>query len=136
MKPIIQEEITGCAIASSAAIAGVSYAEAKEVANGIGIYADDPALWSETNYIRQLLKQFGVETDSKEIPFVNWESLPNVALLSTKWHLEENKPFWHWAVFVRERNKSYVLDSKKSLTTHKRTDFWRMKPKWFIAVEA
>ena len=117
MKPIIQEEITGCAIASSAAIAGVSYAEAKEIANGIGIYADDPALWSETNYIRQLLKQFGVETDSKEIPFVNWESLPNVALLSTKWHLEENKPFWHWAVFVRERNKSYVLDSKKSLTT-------------------
>ncbi len=135
MKPIIQEEITGCAIASSAAIAGVSYSEAKKVANNIGIYADDPALWSETNYIRQLLKEFDVEADSKETPFTNWESLPYVALLSTKWHLENNKAFWHWAVFVREGNKSYVLDSKKSLKTHQRTDFWRIKPKWFIEVK-
>jgi len=31
MEPVVQEEITGCGIASSAAIAGVSYQEAKKV---------------------------------------------------------------------------------------------------------
>lgn len=134
MNPVIQEEITGCAIASSAAIAGVSYLEAKEVANNIGIYASNPALWSETQYIRQLLKEFGIEADDQESPFTSWESLPNIALLSTKWHLEKNKPYWHWVVFVREENEAYVLDSKKSLKTNKRTDFGRIKPKWFIEV--
>ncbi|MDX1351460.1 MAG: hypothetical protein R3254_00510 [Thiomicrorhabdus sp.] len=135
MKPIIQEEKTGCAIASSAAIAGVSYFEAKEIANTIGIYATDPALWSETDPIRQLLKEFGIETSNKITPFISWEALPNIALLSTKWHLENNKPYWHWAVFVRDSKQCYVLDSKKSLKTHKRTDFGRIKPKWFIEVK-
>ena len=40
MKPIIQKEKTGCGIASSAAVAGISYAQAKIVANGLGISAD------------------------------------------------------------------------------------------------
>jgi len=30
MKPVVQEEKTGCAIASAAAIAGISYQESKE----------------------------------------------------------------------------------------------------------
>ena len=55
MKPVIQEERTGCAIASSAAITGVSYTEAKKIANSLGIYADDSNLWSDTKHIRILL---------------------------------------------------------------------------------
>jgi hypothetical protein len=134
LKHIIQEEPTGCAIASAAAISGISYLEAKKVANSIAIYADDSALWSETDYICRLLDHLKVETGSKEIPFKDWESLPDCALLSTKWHLESNKAYWHWVVFVREKHKSYVLDSKKSLKTNIRTDFGRMKPKWYIEV--
>ena len=136
MKPVVQEEKTGCAIASSAAIAGVSYKEARKIAHGIGMYAEDSNLWSETNFIRKLIKKFGIKTGKKEIPFTGWESLPNCALLSIKWHIGRGKPHWHWVVFIREGGKSYVLDSKKTLKTNIRTDFGRMKPKWHIEVIA
>ena len=134
MKPVVQEEKTGCAIACSSAIACVSYNEAKIIANSIGIHAADSALWSKTSHIRRLLKKFQIKTGHDEIPFTTWESLPNCALLSIKWHLEGGKPYWHWVVFVREDGGSYVLDSKKTLKTNTRTDFGRMKPKWYIEV--
>lgn len=134
MKPIIQEEITGCGIASSAAIAGVTYQEAKMIANSIGIYAEDESLWSDPQHVRDLLDKFGIKTDKDETPFTSWELLPDCALISTKWHLEKGKPFWHWAIFVRESDEQYVLDSKKSLITNIRKDFGRIKPKWYIKV--
>ncbi len=134
MKPVIQEEISGCGIAASATIAGVSYLEAKRVANRIGIYAEDHTLWSDTAYVRRLLSQFGVPTDSDETPFESWTSLPDCALLSIRWRLECDRPYWHWVVFVREGTVAYVLDSKKALKRHVRTDFARMKPKWYIGV--
>jgi ABC-type bacteriocin/lantibiotic exporter with double-glycine peptidase domain len=136
MKPVIQEEITGCGIASSAAIAGISYKEAKKLANSMGIYAEDQSLWSDTEYIRRLLAKLGFRTRKGEIPFKSWETLPNCALLSIKWHIENGKPFWHWVIFVRESGKQYVLDSKKALKNNIRTDFGRMKPKWYIEVRA
>jgi len=134
MKPIIQQEITGCAIASSAAIAGLSYTEAKKVANGLGIYAEDQELWSSTSYIRRLLEKLGYSISQKEQAFTGWENLPNRALLSIKWHMKKDRPFWHWVVFVRTGRNEYVLDSKKALKNNIRTDFGRMKPKWYIEV--
>jgi hypothetical protein len=61
--------------------------------------------------------------------------LPPIALLAIKWHLEKNRPFWHWVVFLRDQRGTRVLDPKKNLRHHTRTDFGRIKPKWFIAVE-
>ncbi len=114
MKPVVQEEKTGCAIAAAAALAGISYRQARETANGIGIFAEDPALWSDTKPIRRLLEQLGITTCSEETPFTGWDDLPDRALLAIKWHLENGKPHWHWVVFVREgTHNSYVLDSKK-----------------------
>lgn len=136
MKPVVQEDITGCAIASAAAIAGTSYARVKRVANGLGIYADDPKLWSDTIYIRQILSYFGIATGSGQNPFNDWESLPDCALLAIKWHLEGGWPSWHWVVFVRESDQKYVLDSKKALKLNVRTDFGRIKPRWYIEVFA
>ena len=134
MKPVIQLEPTGCGIASVAAIAGVSYSHVKSVANSLGITADDQKLWSETAHVRNLLRHFGLRVDSREMLFHSWDALPNLALLSIKWHLEKGRPFWHWVVFVREGSRSCILDSKKSLRQHTRTDFGRMKPKWYIRV--
>jgi len=37
-------------------------------------------------------------------------------------------------VFVREGGEASVLDSKRSLRHHRRTDFGRMRPKWYIPV--
>ena len=134
LKSIIQEEPTGCAIASTAVLAGVSYQKAKEEANKIGIFADDKALWSETNYIRKLLLKFGIKTDDKETLFTDWSKLPDYALLSIKWHTEKDIPYWHWVVFVRKNNEMFIFDSSTRLKTNIRKDFGRIKPKWFIGV--
>ena len=134
MKPVIQLERTGCGIASVAAIAGVSYPKVKSIANALGIYAHDENLWSETAHVRKLLGHLGIKTGLREAPFRSWAALPDLALLSIKWHLEKRRPHWHWVVFVRENRRSYVLDSKKILRTNRRTDFWRMQPKWYIPI--
>jgi hypothetical protein len=136
MKPVIQRERTGCGIASVAAVAGVSYARAKAVAQSLGISAQDRRLWSDTAYVRRLLARFGKRPAAAPRPFRSWASLPDLALLSIKWHREGGRPCWHWVVFVRENGRSYVLDSKRALARHVRTDFGRMKPKWFLAVRA
>lgn len=134
MRSVIQQEATGCAIAASAALAGVSYATAKKVARSLGITAADPTLWSSTAYIRQLLGHYKIGLSPTETPFKHWQSLPDRALLAIKWHKEKGIPYWHWVVFVRDAQGEYVLDSKKSLKRNVRTDFGRMKPKWFIGV--
>ena len=134
MKPVVQPERTGCGIASVAAIVGLSYPKTKSIANSLGIFAHDENLWSEASHVRKLLSHFGIKTGSREAPFRSWEALPNLAPLAIKWHLKKDRPYWHWVVFVRENGQSYVLDSKKSLHTHRRTDFGRMKPKWYIPV--
>ncbi|WHZ16248.1 MAG: hypothetical protein OJF52_003097 [Nitrospira sp.] len=134
MKPVVQEERTGCGIASVAAIAGLSYARAKAMAASLGISAQDRRLWSETAPVKRLLAQFGIRTARGTRPFRAWSDLPDCALLAIKWHLEGGRPFWHWVVFVRKNDRRYVLDSKAALKTHVRTDFRRMKPAWFLSV--
>ena len=134
MTPVAQLERTGCGIASVAAIAGLSYRKAKTIANSLGIYAEDKKLWSDTAHVRRLLRHLGFSGSPRERPFRSWNALPDLALLSIKWHLERGRPYWHWVVFVREDGHAYVLDSKQSLRKNRRTDFGRIKPKWFIAV--
>ena len=134
VKSVVQQEPTGCGIASVAAIAGLSYARTKAIAGSLGISAHDERLWSETAHVRELLGHLGVKAGTSEHPFRSWESLPDLALLSIKWHLEKGRPYWHWVVFVRQGGQSCVLDSKKNLRSHRRTDFGRMKPKWYIPI--
>lgn len=134
MKPVIQQEISGCGIASVAALAGVSYKQAQAAANQLGIFAEDQRLWSDTKYVRTLLRHFGLRTSPAETAFGSWESLPRLALLSIKWHLERGVPFWHWVVFWRGPGGPVVLDPKKALRTNVRRDFGRIKPKWFIEI--
>jgi ABC-type bacteriocin/lantibiotic exporter with double-glycine peptidase domain len=134
MKPVVQLERTGCGIASVAAIAGLPYTKAKSIANDLGIYAEDSALWSNSTHVRRMLRHLGCSVSPREYPFRSWVSLPDLALLSIKWHIERGCPYWHWVVFVREGDDAYVLDSKKGLRKNRRTDFWRIKPKWFIPV--
>ena len=134
MKPVVQQERTGCGIASVATVAGVTYRQAQRVAKRLGIVAEDQRLWSDTGYVRRLLRQYHVCAARTEAPFVSWQALPDLALLSIKWHKERGRPFWHWVVFWRGRKGAVVLDSKYALRTNRRTDFWRMHPKWFIAI--
>jgi len=134
IKPVVQLEPTGCGIATVAAIAGLSYPKTRAIASSLGISAQDERLWSGTAHVRKLLEHLGVKTGRSGQPFLSWQSLPDLALLSTKWRLENGRPFWHWVVFVRDDNGARVLDPKKSLRRHTRTDFGRIKPKWFIPI--
>lgn len=136
LKPVIQEEPTGCGIAAVANILGKTYSEMKTIANAMGIHASDKSLWSDTQYVRRMLSNGGVETSGNEIPFVSWSALPDLALLSIKHHQEEGRNFWHWVVFKRVDDRSFVLDSASYLPSNIRTDFDAMQPKWFIEVEA
>ncbi|MDR4469683.1 MAG: hypothetical protein MRJ68_15550 [Nitrospira sp.] len=134
MKAVVQQEPTGCGIASVAALAGVSYTAAKRVANQMGISAADSRLWSETTHVRRLLKRYRLRASRGETPFVSWPALPSQALLAIKWHRVRGRALWHWVVYVRDSNGTYVLDSNKTLKRHVRKDFWRMKPKWFLEI--
>lgn len=131
---VIQEEVSGCGIASVANVVGQTYDQTKQVANGLGIYAEDPSLWSDTQYVRRLLCECGVQTAPDETPFVSWESLPDLALLSIKHYWEGNREFWHWVVFRRSGGDAAVLDSASYLASNVRTDFDQMKPEWYIKV--
>lgn len=135
MNPVVQEETTGCGIASVANIVGKTYSEMKAIANDMGIYATDESLWSDTQYVRKMLSKLGVETSAEEIPFESWSSLPDVALLSIKYHQEDGVNFWHWVVFKRVGKNEIVLDSASYLKSNIRTDFSEMQPKWYIVVK-
>ncbi len=69
---------TGCAIARAACISGISYPQAKIIANQPGIHASDKKLWSETDHVRTLLNQPGDNTANKTCCFTQWESLPDL----------------------------------------------------------
>ena len=133
---MIQKERTGCGIAASAAVAGVSYDRARTVAASLGIDATDKTLWSDTVHLRRLLGRFGRRVSSTTRPFQSWETLPDCALLAIKWRRERRGASWHWVVWVREKGVGCVLDSKRTLKTHVRRDFGRMRPKWYLTVSA
>lgn len=134
MKPVIQEETTGCGIAASATILQRGYAEVKARANALGIHAEDERLFSETDHIRTLLRDYGVAVADCETPFVSWQQLPDLALLAIKHHYENDRPYWHWVVFRRSGDEAVVFDSAPNLEHNTRRDFSAMAPKWFIAV--
>jgi ABC-type bacteriocin/lantibiotic exporter with double-glycine peptidase domain len=108
MKPVIQEEDTGCGIASIANILGKSYKEISKVASEIGTYAADKSLRSNTNYARRLLTHCGVATSEMEKFFISWENLPDLALLPIKHHRIDGINYWHWVVFKRGNNYAYI----------------------------
>jgi hypothetical protein len=133
MRPVVQLDRTGCAIASVAVLAGRPYREVKAAAGALRIDVADPRLWSDTAPMLRLLRRHGLRAGNRR-GFSSWDALPDLALLSIKWHLEASGPAWHWVVFLRRGSEAVVLDSKRSLKSHRRTDFGRMKPKWFIPV--
>jgi hypothetical protein len=135
ISPIIQEETTGCGIASVANVVGKSYAQMKALANSMGIYASDTSLWSDTQYVRHMLSRVGVEATENEILFESWGALPDLALLAIKHHQEEGRDFWHWVVFKRVDGRDLVLDSASYLASNVRTDFNEMQPKWYIGLK-
>lgn len=135
LKSVIQEETSGCGIASVANILSKTYPEMKAIANSMGIYAEDESLWSDTQYVRKMLSHAGVDTSDDQLDFESWNMLPDLALLPIKHNQQGGKNFWHWVVFKRINGENFVLDSASYLVSNIRTDFNEMHPKWFIEVK-
>ena len=135
IRPVIQEDTTGCGLACIATLAGKRYQQVKQVAGQLGINVQDTQLWSDTKYVRRLLTHFGISASPYTNPFKSWDTLPTHALLAIKWHKSHNGASWHWVVFWRGSKGPVVLDPKQSLQNNARTDFGRMKPKWFLTIE-
>jgi len=134
MKPIIQKDKTGCALACIAMLTGKSYSIVKRDAKEFGISHQDTKLWSDITYVLKLCSKYNVHISSTKTPFQSWESLPDRALLAIKWHEINEIPFWHWVVFIREKADIFVLDPSTYIKNNRRTDFGRIKPKWFLEV--
>ena len=134
MRPVIQEDQTGCGLASVATLVGLSYRQVKTKAGKLGINVEDPKLWSDTKYIRKLLASYNISVSHQASTFKSWQKLPPLALLAVKWHQERGCAVWHWVVYHRGPQGPIVLDSKRELRNHCRTDFGRIKPKWFLMV--
>ena len=134
MKPVIQLERAGCGIASVAALAVLVTRRHVKQRVCLGIRAEDHRLSSETTPVRRLLKRYRLRGSSKEQRFRSWAALPKRSLLAIKWRRIRGRACWHWVVRVKD-GSTYVLDSSPLLKRHMRTDFRRMKPKWFIAVQ-
>lgn len=134
MKAIIQEDVSGCGIASVATLTGLSYQQVRKEAMNLGISVTDSGLWSDTAFIRTLLQHFDIEAHSKERPFQSWKMLPPLAMLAIKWKQNGGHAFWHWVIYWQSPKGPVVLDSKRSLKNNVRTDFGRIKPKWFLPI--
>ena len=134
LRPVVQEERTGCGIAAVATLAGITYRQVQATARGLNILATDARLWSGSAYVRRLLARYGIQSSAGRAKFTSWDRLPSPALLAIKWHRRKNRACWHWVVFWRGPQGPVVLDPKRSLRTNRRTDFGRITPKWFIRV--
>ena len=134
MKAIVQQEETGCGIACIATLVQQPYIVIKAVANSLGIFATDRRLYSDTSYIRQLLAHYRLKTSDKELAFDNWQTLPDLALLASKYHIKSGIAYWHGSVFYRSQNKAVVLDPDANLAHNCRTDFENIWVHWYIAV--
>ena len=132
LQAVVQEQPTGCGLACVAMLAGQGYQAVRTTAAGLGITADDDALYSDTAYMRRLLAHYGIPADPGETPFTGWGDLPDRALLATKHHYEGGRPFWHWCVFVRDAHGAAVLDPAPDLADNRRTDWAGIEVAWFI----
>ena len=134
LKPVLQDDPTGCGFACVATVARVPYHIVKRKATQLGIQVTDDRLWSDTAFVRKLLAHFGIQVVPHTQPFRSWATLPPLALLAIKWHRKGTRDFWHWVVFWRSTDGPRVLDPKRSLAHHLRTDFGRMHPKWYMTI--
>ena len=132
MKIVIQEDEAGCGFAVVAMISGNSYSIIRELASGLGIYATDEKLYSSTTYVRALASELGIGLSKNKIDFTGWDSLPDVALLATKYTVEDCRQQWHWSVY--DGVAKQVLDPASYLEKNNRTDFENINVEWYIEV--
>lgn len=132
MRRVKQGDPTGCGFACIAMLSGASYDEIKNIAITDLDYEGSGDFYTGTRELRYLASKNNVELGKRRRTFKSLDALPETAILAI--NHEDKLDTWHWVVYCRKPNEEYVYDPKKSIKSNKRTDFGRMKIKWFLPI--
>ncbi|NWK59845.1 hypothetical protein HYI04_10685 [Acinetobacter sp. SwsAc2] len=132
IKRVIQEDSTGCGIACIAMVAGISYAEAKQITlNNEILKKSVKNFYTTTKDLVNVLNSIGIES-SKGRKVRYWSSINTISIVGI--NFLETTDTWHWVLFIPNEDTGYVLDPSKRVKTEKRTDFSRMRLRSYIPI--
>ena len=132
LRRIKQEDPTGCGLACIAILAGVSYTEIRKIAVDDLEFDESGLFYTGTTHLRKLASKYNIKLSKRRRQFKSLEALPEKAILAINY--DGNVDTWHWVIYRRTLNEEFVYDPKRSIKSNKRTDFSRMKIKWFLQV--
>lgn len=132
IKRVIQVDSTGCGIACIAMVAGISYAEAKQITlNNEILKKSVKNFYTTTKDLVNVLNSIGIES-SKGRKVRYWSSINTISIVGI--NFLETTDTWHWVLFIPNEDTGYVLDPSKRVKTEKRTDFSRMRLRSYIPI--
>ena len=132
IKRVIQEDSTGCGIACIDMVAGISYAEAKQITlNNEILKKSVKNFYTTTKDSVNVLNSIGIES-SKGRKVRYWSSINTISIVGI--NFLETTDTWHWVLFIPNEDTGYVLDPSKRVKTEKRTDFSRMRLRSYIPI--
>lgn len=127
-----QHDATDCGLACVAMLAKVSVDDVKRKARDLFNWADENDFSTEGPELRKLLNFYKIQTAKRLVPFNGWDKLPSLCILAINYH--EMDETWHWVIFERKDGEKSVTDPNSYVKANKRTDFGRMKPKWYLKI--
>jgi len=133
MKRVLQGNPSGCGLACVAMLANRSYREVRDKARLIPGFDNDHCLRTNASELRSLLEEYGISASKHLIPFRDWNHLPNLCILAINYN--ESTEIWHWVIFTSNNGNKYVLDPNPHIKTSRRTDFRRIKTKWYLKIK-
>ena len=131
IRRVVQMDPTGCGIACAAMLGRTTYSRAKSLAVDLNIVSSKPPYYIDTGSLKLLLCALGL-TLSKGGKLTHWHSLHCLSVVGVNYN--ERNSTWHWVVYVPTQDGGYVLDPRMSVTTARRTDFLKMRPRSFVSV--
>lgn len=130
MKRIQQKHRTGCGVACVAMIAGKSYSSVMKNAQLIlGWEKSKRTFYTDSSDLTKLLHSFSIKSE-KCRAVRKWSSISETAIVAINHNERTN--IWHWVVYHREADTSYVLDPQSKREVRK--DFSRMRLRSYIPV--
>ena len=134
MRRIKQGDTTGCGLACIAILAGHSYQTVKKKAIEKLNFTNNGEFYTTTRHLKALGLIFNVTIiGHRRRKFKGWDELPDMAIVSI--NPNHKNTSWHWVVFCKSHDASFVFDPKKSTKSNKRTDFGRMNPSGYLPIQ-
>jgi len=115
-------------------ISGNKYIDVKKKLLSFSGFTEDGDFYTNASELRALSSEFNVTLGKRMSKFTSWSNIPDKAIVAINYREGEDGASWHWVVFCRNKNNEFFIDPKKAIKTHKRTDFGRVKVKWYLPI--